>query len=142
MSLLVNATYISECVIPLERREPEIAVLLARARTANSINQVNGALLFTGTHFVQTLEGAPNRIDGLLATIVADPRHRRVQIVDRRTVAMPRFNGWSMAYSGSSLFVATIVSQATAAIARGGPRDIGRLMRLLEEIGRDNQIRP
>lgn len=130
---LINLTYISECLIAAASQEAAIAALLATARRRNGIAHITGALLFTGTHFVQTLEGMPTAVDGLMERIEADPRHEALEIVDRRAVDMRNFGPWSMVYHGPSLFVSAAVTRALMAAHGGKPHDAIRLVRLVRD---------
>ena len=128
---LINLTYISECLIPADEHEAAILRLLAEARGYNRAHGITGALLATTGHFVQTLEGRPDAVDALMASIERDTRHRGLMVIDRREVAARNFGTWSMAYSGASVFVAREVLRP--AMQRRTPDDVGRLLRLMRE---------
>lgn len=128
---MVNLTYVSACRIAADEHASAIAALITQARTYNEGNDVTGGLLFTGSHFVQTLEGVPATVDALMAQIEKDPRHTVLRIIDRRKVATRNFTAWLTDYRGPSLYVSRIVSQAVGHLATQA--DIERLLRMMRE---------
>lgn len=78
-------------------------VSAARARNAN--HGITGALLFTGIHFVQIVEGPAAAIAALWANVQADPRHDSLVVASHGPLAERRFDGWSLAYSGPAHYV-------------------------------------
>lgn len=103
--------YVSTSTLPPGTAGVEVDRIVEKAQRNNVLLNLTGALLFTGTHFAQVLEGDDADIDILLKVVMDDPRHRDVMIVDRSTVAARRFPDWRMAYSGPSKFVAKFVSR-------------------------------
>ena len=81
----------------------------------NASLQVTGALLFTGRHFAQYLEGPSAGIAALKASILRDPRHDDVQTIAEGAYEHRRFLTWSLAYAGPSHFVASKVEDALTA---------------------------
>ncbi len=130
---LINLTYVSESRIAADDVAAEIGSILAAAGERNRRDQVTGALLFTGTHFVQTLEGPAPVVAALLAGIERDPRHAGLCVIDRRAVAARGFSHWSLAYVGPSLFVARTVARGVAGFHLGLPGDVTRLLTLMRE---------
>ncbi|WP_164857082.1 BLUF domain-containing protein [Sphingomonas crocodyli] len=106
---LMSLLYISSSTMTVEDAPYEVARIAAASRAHNPTVDITGALLFTGTHFAQILEGEEEAVDALLAKLHADPRHRDLQVVQRGPIAMRRCAGWNMAYSGSSTGVASYV---------------------------------
>ena len=76
--------------------------LVATSRANNAALLVTGALIFTGTHFAQYIEGPPDSVARLRARISADPRHNSVHTFVERPVAARRFGAWSLAYAGEA----------------------------------------
>ena len=132
---LINLTYVSECRIPPTDLTAEIDAIRAIAEQRNQENEITGALLFTGTRFVQTLEGEIGRVDGLLAAIGRDQRHARLATVDRHAVTARNFARWSLSYAGPSLFIAQTVARGVDGFSLGNPCDVARLVRLMIEFG-------
>lgn len=97
--------YISESKIEPMCAEVAVAKIVSVSVHNNAREGLTGALLFTGTHFAQILEGAPYSIDQLMLVLYADPRHENLRIVDRSPITARRFPDWNMAYSGPSQFV-------------------------------------
>ena len=103
--------------------EKMVSAILARSRANNARNLLTGLLYFDGGRFMQVLEGAPERIEETYARITADPRHRALVVVSRRTIAAREFGNWAMAYGLSygerqalSDKVATLVAGASPAV--------------------------
>lgn len=81
------------------RADPlEVARILESARRHNELRQVTGALLFTGGHFAQVLEGSAPALVDTMAAITADDRHEGVKRLVEGNIAQRRFEGWTMAF--------------------------------------------
>lgn len=78
--------------------EPEVASILARSRANNARHLLTGLLYFDGHRFMQVLEGQPEAVENAYRRIAADPRHRALVVISRRTVAAREFGNWAMAY--------------------------------------------
>ncbi|KAB7646239.1 BLUF domain-containing protein [Polymorphobacter fuscus] len=131
-------TFISESLIPAGDSGAAVAAIVARADTANLRNGITGALLFTGGHFVQTLEGHALAVDATMGRIASDARHHQLVIVDRRRVRAPGFDRWSLGYCGRSLFVAETVHNALA----GRRRDVDRMLALVRAFSAPSERSP
>ncbi len=89
--------YRSRDRVPAEDRENELGALFASSRSNNEKRNITGALLLTGTWFVQVLEGDEGAVRSLFAGIQADPRHDRVELLFEGPVDDRVFTHWSMA---------------------------------------------
>lgn len=78
-------------------------VRLALVRNASL--GVTGALISTGKHFAQVLEGSPEHVDELMHSIRGDERHSKLTVVDRREIMQRRFARWLLAFEGSARYV-------------------------------------
>ena len=76
----------------------DVAAILQVSQARNAALGLTGALLFTGSHFAQVLEGEPAALDAVIASIVRDPRHHSVRVLCREPVAERRFSSWAMGY--------------------------------------------
>jgi hypothetical protein len=103
--------YISESTIEAGMAHSELGRIVATSRLRNPLFGITGALLFTGSHFAQVLEGEEDRISSLIAAITRDKRHTRLDIVSRYPIVWRRFPDWSMAYHGPSQFVSRHVNR-------------------------------
>ena len=108
---LERVIYISECRINVAEINAAMANLVTDARLRNAELAVSGALLFTGTHFVQILEGPPSSIALILSALRKDPRHSNIFIAARHSISAQIFSGWQMAYHGPSQYVARHVKR-------------------------------
>ncbi|MHA6724050.1 BLUF domain-containing protein [Sphingomonas sp. RS2018] len=108
---LESLLYISESTIAPNDTDLEVRRIVAAARLVNQTLEITGALLFTGTHFAQVLEGAPDSVERLMASIRRDPRHHEVVIVAREPLETRYFADWSLAYNGPSQFVSRHVTR-------------------------------
>jgi len=68
-----------------------------RAAARNEQAGLTGLLLYTPSHFVQVLEGAPREVAEAIARIGRDPRHSQLRVVDDREVDEREFASWAMA---------------------------------------------
>ncbi len=126
---LERLTYFSRALLrgPHWRVAEELDALLRVARIRNAYLRITGALLFHDDCFAQILEGDPEDLSWVFATISADPRHCDVTLLQRTPIAERAFPDWSMhcvepecalrppgAAPGESLF------QRLATLAHGG----------------------
>ena len=134
---LTTLTYASVSGLEPEMAQAAVEAMVAKARISNAANDITGALLFTGTHFVQVLEGDAGPIDTLLRKLHADNRHDGLIITSRASLTKRRFAGWDMAYSGPSQFVTMRVSRMFNKADPAGQRNASRwlidLMRQLAQ---------
>ena len=103
--------YVSESKLVDADVEASISKIVAVAQQRNGLLNVTGALIFTGTHFAQVLEGCEKAIDELMSSIYNDERHGAVWIVDRTAITERQFSNWAMAYQGPSQFVSGHVTR-------------------------------
>lgn len=85
--------YVSRCLAAPQ----ELEQILGRARFHNERRQVTGALIFTGGHFAQLLEGSREPLAETVAAIQADPRHAAMTPLVEEDIASRRYSGWAMA---------------------------------------------
>ena len=74
------------------------ATILAASRANNRRDGITGLLYSDGARFLQALEGPEDKVEAALARIKADPRHRAIVILSRRTVDARAFGDWAMAH--------------------------------------------
>jgi hypothetical protein len=70
--------------------------LVVHAKERNTACGITGLLVLSGKRFLQVLEGPVSFVNELLAKIMADPRHSRVELLAYEMVAVPIFYDWSM----------------------------------------------
>lgn len=97
--------YVSESRIDPLDLDSCVSQIVAVAQIRNAGLALTGALLFTGTHFAQILEGSTESIAQLMSSLHDDPRHANIVVVDRLPVEVRQFPDWQMAYFGPSQFV-------------------------------------
>ncbi|WP_181008355.1 BLUF domain-containing protein [Sphingomonas montanisoli] len=112
---LISLLYISTSTLSADEASHEVARIVAVSRDFNATADITGALLFTGPHFAQILEGDEAPVAALLEKLHHDPRHRDLRVVQRGPAMMRRCAGWNMAYSGSSTGVASYVMRVLEA---------------------------
>lgn len=103
--MIESILYISTSKLDPTTVNDVLEALIADAAIRNKRRGLSGAMMFTGRHFVQVIEGAPEMIETLLQSLRADPRHTDIVIVERGPIPERRFPEWSMAYAGQSQFI-------------------------------------
>ena len=114
--------YVSECRIEKANTELEVARIVENSQVKNARLNITGALIFTGEHFAQVLEGSPEAIHMLMAYIFDDPRHGNVVVADKSPITLRRFPDWQMAYQGPSQFVSRHVARLMHATSQSEKR--------------------
>lgn len=82
-----------------------VEALVRAGRVRNTVHGITGALLFTGTHFVQIVEGPAVAVQALWTNLQSDPRHENLVLANHGLVCERRFDRWDMAYSGPAQYV-------------------------------------
>jgi hypothetical protein len=131
--------YISRSQIANSEAASEVDAIVATAVAFNPAHELTGALLFTGTHFAQVLEGEGASLDRLMASISQDPRHDQLMVVSRGPLAHRNFPEWSMAYFGPSQFVARHV---TRLLNNPAPAEVRRATEWLTDLLREFSAGP
>ena len=94
--MLVRLLYASRAVTEID--DAMIASILESSQKYNAEHGITGILCTycKGNLFLQVLEGSRAAVNVLYATIVRDPRHRDVTLLDYAEIAERRFMNWRM----------------------------------------------
>jgi hypothetical protein len=134
MSDLAFWMYLSRATIDRQEADKVIEAIVAVSRPRNAALEVTGALIFSGDSFAQIIEGPAHAIAELRAGITRDGRHGELVTVAEGEAKTRDFAHWSLAYSGTALFVEREVERIRAA-TRAEPHQSQRdLRRLLAEL--------
>ena len=107
--MLGHWMYVSTNRIP-SNADSEVEKLVRRSIEVNGEKNVTGALLFTGEHFVQYIEGPPDGVDSLRIAIQRDPRHSDIITLREGPCPHRLFVNWSLAYAGPATYVSSLVA--------------------------------
>lgn len=92
---MLQLVYVSS----VNRREaPDHARILATSRRNNQRDGITGLLYSDEARFLQVLEGPEGKVEEAFARIQADPRHRALVQLSRRTIEAREFGDWEMAH--------------------------------------------
>lgn len=97
MPELIHLIYSSAAVRPFS--QDDLTQLLSKARFKNDKLSVTGMLLYAEGSFFQVLEGGPDVVDALFATIKNDDRHTKITLIIREPIAKRAFANWTMGYA-------------------------------------------
>lgn len=103
--------YISESFITQAEANATAAEIVMSSRIRNKQFDVTGALIFTHHHFAQVLEGPPDALTKVMASIQRDQRHRNIVVIDTSSITHRQFSDLQMAYEGPSQFVSRHVTR-------------------------------
>ena len=93
---LLSIAYVS--VATNDMTDADIGAILSQSRANNVDHDLTGALLFQRGRFIQILEGPDDEVRARFAIIAADPRHRSVQLVAEKFIAVRQFPEWTMGF--------------------------------------------
>lgn len=110
--------YVSKSKIKEAEVDAVISRIVAKAEEWNVDHNLTGALIFTGTHFAQVLEGRQKDIDEVMVIIKNDRRHASISVINRSRITERQFPRWAMAYQGPSQFVSRHVTRLLHATSR------------------------
>lgn len=92
----VRLLYVSSAVGP--QTTTVTASILKAARAYNQDNDITGVLCQGQGLFLQVLEGQRSTVNQLYARILADQRHKDVELLDYEEISERRFGAWAMAH--------------------------------------------
>ncbi|MFN3621093.1 BLUF domain-containing protein [Sphingorhabdus sp.] len=108
---LERLIYVSKSRIEAAGSDFAITQLVREARSRNASLAVSGALLFTGTHFAQILEGRASCLALVMSELKADYRYADMFIAAHYPISSRIFSDWQMAYAGQSQFIAQHINR-------------------------------
>ncbi|TQV77499.1 BLUF domain-containing protein [Aliikangiella marina] len=76
----------------------DIENILDVARKNNNKLNVTGMLCFNSRLFLQCLEGSRENVNKVYHTILNDPRHEKIEILEYQEISEREFDTWSMGY--------------------------------------------
>lgn len=133
--MLLSLIYVSRSRLELPAQANEVDRIVQGSTERNAGLGVRGALIFTERHFAQILEGTGDAIDELMESIMRDPRHERVTVLERRPIDSYHFPGWNLAYWGDASYmdghVERIMAKSDALGREHQTADLSALMQLL-----------
>jgi hypothetical protein len=122
--------YVSRSLIDAEDAKGPLARILLASIRNNQRLAVTGALGWSGSHFVQVLEGDASLVEALYAKIGRSWLHDRLQLFASRPVKRRLFPDWTIAFCATPDLQARI----GGAWDRPDPRSATRIERLLREL--------
>lgn len=93
---MIYLIYVSSAVKSFTKAE--LLELLVQSREKNLRLGITGMLLYEGGNFMQVLEGDASAVRQVYDSIVRDPRHQGIILVDEDTLAERQFGDWSMGF--------------------------------------------
>jgi len=100
MTNMVRIVYVSVATQPFS--EDDLLHLLAKCRSSNTERSISGQLIYSDGTFMQVLEGPESAIDETYNKIKDDPRHKNVQLIERKAIRQRQFPDWSMGFKSLS----------------------------------------
>jgi len=92
--MLVRLLYASRAAQPVSA--DETMRILRQSKTHNAAHGITGVLCCSDTLYLQVLEGGRAAVNRLYNRIVADPRHKDIELLSYQQIGERRFAGWSM----------------------------------------------
>lgn len=74
----------------------DLRALAGKARARNRDLSVTGMLLYADGSFLQTIEGPPDKLDSLWASIKQDTRHDHIEVLSEHIVPARLFSDWDL----------------------------------------------
>jgi len=140
--MLRSLVYVSRSLVPDTDASSMIADIVAVGSERNAACGVTGALVYSGNHFAQLLEGPDTAVERLLTSIRADGRHTDLLVVRDTEVEERQFDGWGLAYNGRSSFIdkhiAPLVRGDPPANDRARQSEVTSLIRMMTEFVKDD----
>ena len=93
--MLVRLLYASRAAAP-DRAARRWRAILRQSKANNPQHGITGVLCCSDDMFLQVLEGGRAAVNRLYNRIVADPRHKDVELLSYQQIGERHFAGWSM----------------------------------------------
>jgi hypothetical protein len=93
--MLVRLLYASRAAAPAAAAE-ELGAILRQSKANNPPAGITGVLCCSDNMYLQVLEGGRTAVNQLYNRIVADPRHKDVELLSYQQIGERHFAGWSM----------------------------------------------
>lgn len=128
--------YVSVSRLGRNQQDEEVGRIVDTARQRNKAMNVTGALIFSGTRFAQYIEGPAAAVDAIVDDIRKDSRHEQITDLGEGPIEKRKFRGWSLSYSGPSLYVDRHIKALVGGSENrpGRDRNIDQLMRLMRSL--------
>jgi hypothetical protein len=91
--MLVRLLYASRAAAPAA---DELGSILRQSKANNPAAGITGVLCCSDNMYLQVLEGGRTAVNRLYNRIVADPRHKDVELLSYQQIGERHFAGWSM----------------------------------------------
>lgn len=91
----VRVVYVAEAAPGVS--DNDVNDIMHRSRRNNAIAGITGILIWTGSVFLQAIEGSSDVVGRLLEAIEADHRHLGIVIISEKTIAQRLYPDWAMA---------------------------------------------
>lgn len=93
---MIQLTYISSPTRPMS--VDDLVDILNKSRENNARLGISGMLLYTGTWFIQVLEGEEKIIDDKIIEIKNDPRHKDFRVLEKKKINAREYAEWTMGF--------------------------------------------
>ncbi len=103
-SSLSTIVYHSRAVTPLSGRDLHRLTQAAQAR--NRQEAITGLMLYDDDHFFQWLEGPADSVARVMRSILNDPRHTAIEVLDEQPASRRVFGEWDMKLAARGLHAA------------------------------------
>ncbi len=90
--------------------DKEIDAIMDISRANNALDNITGALIYDGRHFLQCLEGSRPNVSKRFLIISRDIRHKDIELIDFSVITQRRFPQWAMGYAASSGLDTVVIS--------------------------------
>jgi hypothetical protein len=94
--MLVRLLYASRAAAPAAAAAEELGAILRQSKANNPPAGITGVLCCSDNMYLQVLEGGRTAVNQLYNRIVADPRHKDVELLSYQQIGERHFAGWSM----------------------------------------------
>lgn len=132
MTMLHHWLYVSSSRLARDDCELQVQHIANVSKRRNAACAVTGALLFSVDQFVQLIEGPPNSVAQIRASISQDLRHSDVITLADGELPERNFEGWALAYNGRSQFVGKAINKALTHFNESRDRGRNELLRLIK----------
>lgn len=137
---MLSLTYVSRPTDWTKSREETLEEIRAVSTARNTELNITGLLIATFAYFAHVLEGPESSINMVMASIMADPRHSHIVVLDRTSIALRRFPFWRLAQFERETFADQAVTPLLATLHAGDDdKAFGRFTHLTDAVARNQR---
>lgn len=133
--IIGSLLYVSRSCLMYPQDNGQLTTIQSLSAVRNRSLDVTGLLIVTPTFFAQYLEGGPDALWELMASIRNDPRHSNLVMLDVPLLHRRRFPAWQMSMFGPDAPISQITHPVLAHMDGAlPPKQMQEMIEIIDEL--------